>query len=153
VKLGAATIAQHARDAGFYGDAVPVATAIALSTSGGLTHHRHRAGIPGAGDWRGLWQINVDEHPDLVELDLYDPVMNAWAAHELTTSVGGFGWSAVYRNNWYSSFVDHARVEATREGHKDEATQPYTVHLAQHRITDTFDRLHRHFVGRMPRYG
>jgi hypothetical protein len=149
VKLGGATIAQHARDAGFYGEAVPIATAIALGSSGGLTHYQHRAGMPGAGDWRGLWAINVDEHPHLAELELFDPIVNAWAAHELSMAGDGFGWHAAYRTGWYTGFVDHAGVEATRLPHQDQAVQPYTVHTATHRIRHALESVHGRLVGKV----
>lgn len=78
--LSADEIYEVARAAGFAPDQATTMTSIALAESGGNTAHR------GVGeDSRGLWQINVQEHPEIAErYDLDDPLGNAQAAYELS---------------------------------------------------------------------
>jgi Lysozyme like domain len=123
----ARSIAKFARDGGFYGDDVKVATAIALAATGGHDHYDMRAGVPGSGHWMGLWAIDADEHPDLVARDLLDPYAAARAAKQLTDDADGFDWSPVWRNGSYRTLLEHAGVESGRE--------PFTEHTAPHNLT------------------
>jgi Lysozyme like domain len=80
--LSADEIYAVAREAGFARDQARTMTSIALAESGGDSAHRG-----GGEDSRGLWQINVQEHPELAErYDLDDPLGNARAAYELSRS-------------------------------------------------------------------
>jgi Lysozyme like domain len=107
------SIAEFARRAGFYGDDVKIATAIALAASGGHDSYDVQAGVPGAGHWQGLWAIDTDLWPEHADLDLHVPQTNAKAAYQSTIMSNGYDWSAVYRNNVYRMFLDHAGTEAS----------------------------------------
>lgn len=77
--LSADEIYEVAQAAGFAPDQARTMTSIALAESGGDSAHR------GSEDSRGLWQINVEAHPELAErYDLDDPLGNAQAAYELS---------------------------------------------------------------------
>ena len=49
-------------------------------------------------DSRGLWQINLDAHGQLARFNLFDPQINAYFAHQIWESAGG--WSP-----WYNAAV------------------------------------------------
>lgn len=55
-------------------------TAVALAESGG----NGGAHNPRGEDSRGLWQINLQVHPEFNHVDLYNPVQNAKAAFEVS---------------------------------------------------------------------
>lgn len=107
------SIAAFAKGAGFFGDDVKTAVAIALAASGGYDHYDVHAGVPGAGHWQGLWAIDTDLWPEHAHLDLHDPWRNAEAAYASTIMGNGFGWSAVYRNNVYRMQLAHAATETS----------------------------------------
>jgi cell wall-associated NlpC family hydrolase len=73
-------IYRFARMAGFSPDQSATMTAIALAESGGNSGAHN----PHGEDSRGLWQINAAAHPNLRNVDLYDPVENARAAFEVS---------------------------------------------------------------------
>lgn len=68
-------------EAGFTPDQAVTMTAIALAESGG----RADAHNPRGEDSRGLWQINVQAHPQFAQQDLYDPRENARAAYQVSS--------------------------------------------------------------------
>jgi len=49
---------------------------------------------PEGEDSRGLWQINLDAHPQLARHNLFDPQINAYFAHEIWENAGD--WSPWY---------------------------------------------------------
>jgi Lysozyme like domain len=129
------SIARFASNAGFYGDDLKTAVAVALVASGGNDHYDVTAGIPGAGRWQGLWAIDVDEHPELAAYDMGDPYQAARAAKQLTDDAGSFGWSAVWRNGLHLMQLEHAGTETTR--------QPFTETAQASTGTEARDH-HRH---------
>jgi hypothetical protein len=79
-RYSAREIYGFAVQAGFTPDQAATMTAIALAESaGGAGAHN-----PRGEDSRGLWQINVQAHPRLAQEDLYDPLVNARAAYEVS---------------------------------------------------------------------
>lgn len=80
-RLTADEIAKYAYQAGFRGQALTDAVAIALAESGGVVDAHN----PRGEDSQGLWQINVS--PKVRENkwgDLFDPAVNARAAFEVS---------------------------------------------------------------------
>lgn len=70
---GAQGVAQFARAVGFKDDALHDAVALALAASGGADHYAYNPiSAPGA-ERRGLWAIRLDEQPDELRGDLFDP--------------------------------------------------------------------------------
>jgi hypothetical protein len=124
-KLTPEQIAEHARAAGFRGEDLTTAVAVALAESGGRTE-AHNTDAPD--DSYGLWQINMygGLGPDRREQygldsdrELLDPATNAEAAYEVFRERGSSfePWS-VYTNGSYREFLDEAR-RAVRAKRKD----------------------------------
>jgi hypothetical protein len=90
---GTAYVAQVARAAGFTGESLHDAVALAMAASGGADHYRHNPiTVPGA-ERRGLFAIRVDEVPAELVADLFDPAANAGVARALYGLSGAsFGW-------------------------------------------------------------
>lgn len=133
--LSASEIAGYARQAGVtkgipstiaihgsYGpatrDNLAIATAIALAESGGNpnAHCLNCAGVQE--DSRGLWQINVDAHPQYASENLYDPAVNAAAMFQV--SGGGVNWHP------WSTFTSGAYLAYMPEATAAANGQPYT---------------------------
>lgn len=142
MKLDLPTLAEVARGAGFAGDAVPVAVAIAAGTSGGLTHYDHAVGIPGAGRYVGLWGVDVDRWPQYADVHLHEPHVAARAAYRLTQEHRGWGWSACYRSGWYTGFMDAAATAATRVPAMQRSEPPWTIDTATHTMRGALAGIH-----------
>ncbi|XVS62544.1 type VII secretion target [Actinosynnema sp. CA-299493] len=123
-KLSPEQIARHAHDAGFRGQDLTIAVAVALAESGG-DPRAHNATPPD--NSYGLWQINMlgsmgparrDEFGLESNRDLFDPAENARAANEI--SGDGRSWTpwSTYTNGAYKRHLDEARrgVEALKRG-------------------------------------
>lgn len=106
--LSATQIARHAYDAGFRGDDLSTAVAIALAESRGNPSARNQKGE----DSVGLMQINRRAHGDRFGTltDLMDPAKNMQAAYRLWQSTGSFQpWTT------YSGATSHG----ARNSHKN----------------------------------
>ncbi|MEU4219247.1 hypothetical protein [Actinoplanes sp. NPDC026623] len=92
-----------ARRAGFSPDTAATMTAIALAESGGESRAHGE-------ESRGLWQIDVHLHPDLlIRYDLHDPQDNADAAYEVSRHGSDISpWTVTHGG-------DHARHLRQRE--------------------------------------
>lgn len=107
-------IAQLAYDAGFRGDALRWAVAIAKAESGGnpaAYNPEIAAGTaPGSGS-RGLWQIYGTAHPQYNNSLAFDPVVNARAAFEVYRAAGNSftPWST-FNNGMASQYVNAVNV-------------------------------------------
>ena len=104
-----AEIARVAAGAGFTGDGLVTAVAVAMAeSSGNPTAHL----LTSREDSRGLWQINVRAHPSYDANRLYDPAYNAAAAYDI--SGGGTSWRAwsTYTNGAYRAYLPEARTAA-----------------------------------------
>lgn len=127
--LSAAQIAGYAYQAGFRGQALTVATAVALAESGG----RPRAHNPVPPDNSyGLWQINMlgalgPERRRAFHLggngELFDPRANARAAFAISRQGRSFGPWSTYTNGAYRRFLGPAR-QAARSAPGSAAGKP-----------------------------
>jgi hypothetical protein len=117
-------IARHAHDAGFRGQDLTIAVAVALAESSG-DPRAHNATPPD--DSYGLWQINMlgamgparrREFGLASNRELFDPAENARAANKI--SGDGRSWTpwSTYTNGAYKRHLDEARrgVEAMKRG-------------------------------------
>ncbi len=90
-KVSVQQLTQYAQNAGFTGDALTTAVAVALAESGGNPEAYNPetvAGAPlGQGSY-GLWQVYLKAHPEFSAVDLYDPQANANAAFAVYTAAG-----------------------------------------------------------------
>lgn len=109
-------IAQTAASAGFKGNGLVMAIAIALAESGGNT-----TVISSAGDV-GLWQVNMAAHPQYSMAWLQNPANNAAAAYAISS--GGTNWRP-----WCTAYSDGAC--GTRGGTFQGAGSPYQKYLIQ----------------------
>jgi len=141
VRWDAAELARVAGGAGFAGDALVTATALALATSGGLDSYRFRPGSPGSGDYRGLWGVDVDRYPDLAGRPLEVPRVNAATAYELWRDVRGFGWSPWWSAGQWQHWQAHAGTARTRTYAAQPLDRPVTVHTSGDRFAATLDRI------------
>jgi hypothetical protein len=114
-KLSASDIASYAANAGFSGDDLVTAIAIALAESGGDPNARgDKTAIHPDGTSYGLWQIHWTVHPEVGNPDnLFDPQINANAAYKVWQEQGFNAWSTYGdslpgHNNAYASHLDAA---------------------------------------------
>lgn len=93
--------------AGFTGEALLTAVAVALAESGGNRQAVSPQGAGGVRHW-GLWQINDRDHTFDKTL-IFDALYNAKFA--FTISKGGRDWTpwTTYRNNAYKTHLETAR--------------------------------------------
>ncbi len=111
---------QLARAAGWSREDAITAVAISIAEDGsGEPTARCFNCIPGFHeDSRGLWMINVFAHPDLSAWDLYDPAINAQAAHRIFAGAGWCAWSTyesscgLNHTSSYRAYLGRARVAA-----------------------------------------
>lgn len=102
-------IANLASSAGFSGQDVQTAVAIALAESSGNVdaYNPERfatGGTPtGMGSY-GLWQIYLRDHPEFSDVNLYDPQANANAAFQIY-SASGFGAWSTYNSGAYTAYL------------------------------------------------
>ncbi len=122
--LSPAQIAEYAHDAGFRGQDLTVAVAVALAESGG-NPKAHNPVAPD--DSYGLWQINMyrgmgPERREQFDLDsnreLFDPEENARAAWEISGRGQSFGPWSTYTNGAYKQYLDEARRGVRNMGDK-----------------------------------
>lgn len=84
-------IEQYAYNAGFRGDALKLAVAVALAESAGnpsAYNPELAAGTKAGSGSRGLWQIYGSAHPQYNNNAVYDPQANANAAYSVYKSAG-----------------------------------------------------------------
>lgn len=109
-KLSASQIAALASSAGFQGEDLITAVAIALAESGGDPNAHGDLTLPGSGSY-GLWQIYAHSHPEFGPdfTQLYDPQTNANAAFSVYSAAGNSftPWST-FKGGQYAAFLDNA---------------------------------------------
>jgi hypothetical protein len=150
VRWDAHQLARVAEHAGWAGDDITTAVAVALATSGGLDTFEHRNGAPGSGRYVGLWGIDTDAHPAYAAIELHVPVVNAHAARSLCGAYGGWSWSPVWRAGHWRAYVDHAGTERTRTYAGQPVRSPLTLHRTDRiigRMAETRTRYRRKMVG------
>jgi Lysozyme like domain len=99
--LTAAQIAGYAQTAGFDGDDLVTAVAIALAESSGNPNAQDDSNDPSPIGFNafGLWQINIGENPQYASDNLFDPQTNANDAYEIYSNwSSGFGAWSTYNN-------------------------------------------------------
>ena len=110
-RLSASEIARYAAAAGFEGDDLITAVAIALAESGGnpsAYNPETAAGAPlGQGSF-GLWQIYLHMHPEYQGQNLFDPALNASAAYAIYRAARGFRPWATFTGGNYLAQLDQA---------------------------------------------
>ncbi len=99
-------VAQIALNAGFRGESLAIAVAIAMAESRlNPRAFRAEADNPLGGRDRGLWQINSKANPQYAnDEEMFDPTKNAAAAWALSN--GGTNWKP-----WYKAKTKLARIE------------------------------------------
>lgn len=88
--MDAQTIQGYASNAGFNGEDLNIAVAIALAESSG-----NPSAVGDNGDSIGLWQIDTKYHPEYDKVNLTDPQYNANAAFGIYSEAGNtfYDWS------------------------------------------------------------
>jgi hypothetical protein len=112
--LSASQIAQYASNAGWSGNDLATAVAIALAESAGnpsAYNPETAAGAPAGKGSYGLWQIYLNAHPEYAGDNLYDPQTNANDAYEIWQGVGFSAWST-YSGGQYEAFLSTAQSAA-----------------------------------------
>jgi peptidoglycan hydrolase CwlO-like protein len=105
-------IAFVAQKAGFTGQNLIIAVAVALAESGGDAYAEGDVAIGGS---FGLWQVFCMAHPDLIppsnpdSVAWYDPYQNAQFAYQISGGSNWYPWST-YKHGTYQSFMDEARA-------------------------------------------
>lgn len=107
--LDASTIAQYAANAGFAGDDLVTAVAIALAESAGnpSAYNPGTSEVPETS--YGLWQVNTLANPQYAGMNLLDPQTNADVAYEIYSSSGFTPWST-FTSGAYQDFLTTAQV-------------------------------------------
>lgn len=109
--LSAAQISQYAASAGFQGNDLATAVAIAMAESSGNPGAIGDSTLaPTNGPSYGLWQINIGSkaNPQYASQNLFDPQTNANAAYALYSAAGGFGPWSTYTNGAYAAYLSQA---------------------------------------------
>lgn len=130
-KLTAEQIARYAQDAGFKGEGLTIAVAVALAESAG--NPKAHNGTPPDNSY-GLWQINMlgalgperRRQHDLRSNDqLFDPAVNARVANAI--SQDGKSWApwSTYTSGAYKQYLDKAR-RAIRSGRSNGGSRGTT---------------------------
>lgn len=112
--LNGLQIAQLAYKAGFRGEALNVAVAVALAESGGNTQAYNpevAANTPQGSGSRGLWQIYGVAHPEYNNDSAFNPEINAQAAYKVFREAGNrfTPWST-YNAGLANPKQDYARA-------------------------------------------
>jgi hypothetical protein len=113
-RLTAGQLVKLARGAGFSGDGLVTAVAVALAESSGYTKAL-LVNVNCTRD-RGLWQINDYWHPEVTEQQAFDPVRNAKAAYDI--SGRGTDWDqwSTYESGAYKDYLPDAEQAVSNPG-------------------------------------
>lgn len=112
--ISAQDIATYARNAGFDGNDLVTAVAVALAESGGNSGAYNpetaaKGGTPEGQGSVGLWQIYTKKHPEFAGQDLHDPQTNANAAFSVYSAAGqSFTPWSTYTSGKYSAYMQTA---------------------------------------------
>lgn len=103
-------VAAAAKSAGFQGNGLIVAVAVAMAESGGNPNAHN---VTPQEDSRGYWQINVRAHPTYRLMNLYDGRVNARAAYQISN--GGLNWRpwTTYTSGAYKAHISAASGAVT----------------------------------------
>lgn len=152
--LSAEQIAQHAYRAGFRGQALTTAVAVALAESGGNAHAHN--GTPPDNSY-GLWQVNMigslgparrkEFHLDS-DKELFDPDHNAKAAYAISGHGKSFEPWSTYTSGAYKKHLAAARKTAheVTEHHGKNSVRHHPK-AKQHKGNDGFSAGPAEFSG------
>ncbi|HLI74296.1 MAG TPA: hypothetical protein VKU86_10500 [Acidimicrobiales bacterium] len=114
---GVARLADWCRSAGFAGDALVEAVAMAQAASGGDDHHVSNPSYIEALCRRGLFALRQCEAPHLSVGELFDPEKNTAAAFAHWRDMGGvWAWHPVWASGAATDALDHVRAVLERPG-------------------------------------
>jgi hypothetical protein len=109
IKLSKDQLVTLAQNAGFSIEDSNTAAAIALAESAGDPHAydpETAAGNPQGKGSFGLWQINLNRHPEFFNINLYDSQSNANAAFSVFTNAGNsFSPWSTYTSGAYKGYL------------------------------------------------
>jgi len=116
-QLSTQQIAQYAYDAGFRGEALKIAVAVAMAESSGNTqayNPESAAGTQKGSGSRGLWQIYGQAHPEFNSDAMYDPAANARAAYAVYKAAGEkfTPWSTFNSGNYQAVYRTLSNITA-----------------------------------------
>ena len=117
-KLSFSDLSGFASNAGFQGDDVNTAAAIALAESSGNPNAVGDLNITPGGSI-GLWQINLKAHPEYSANTLKDPQTNANAAYAVYSAAGGFGPWSTFNSGAYQKYLPAAAPAASPDASAD----------------------------------
>jgi peptidoglycan hydrolase-like protein with peptidoglycan-binding domain len=105
-------IAETALAAGFTGDGLVTAVAVALAESAGVADAVNEAGNHPPSRDRGLWQINSYWHPEVSDAQAFQPLTAAQAAYRISSH--GTDWHpwVTYTSGSYLKFLTRAKHAA-----------------------------------------
>jgi Lysozyme like domain len=118
--VGIDLCAEVARNAGFSGDPLVTAIAVAMAESScdpdATNTNGPTAGCPNGSVDRGLWQINSCYHSEVSAACAFDPQCNADAAYRISS--GGSDWTqwSTYNSGAYRQYLDDAAAAVDRLG-------------------------------------
>jgi cell wall-associated NlpC family hydrolase len=118
MRLRPEEIFRFAMQAGFSPDQSVTMTAIALAESGGNPEAHNPVGE----DSVGLWQVNLQAHPQYAGLDVTDPLTNARMAYEVSGGGADIGpWTVTHADNGspYLRYQAQAEAAAAANGYPD----------------------------------
>lgn len=105
-------LAQLAANAGFAGEDLQTAVAVALAESHGdpnAYNPETAAGTPQGQGSYGLWQIYLKVHPEFAGQNLYDSQTNANAAFSVYSKAGdSFEPWSTFKSGAYTAYLDEA---------------------------------------------
>jgi hypothetical protein len=106
-------LAEVAAGAGFAGQALVLAIAVALAESAGRTDAVGTAGNHPPSRDRGLWQINSYWHPEVSDAQAFDPQACAAAAWRISSHGAAWTQWSTYNSGSYKQFLTRAHRAAT----------------------------------------
>jgi peptidoglycan hydrolase-like protein with peptidoglycan-binding domain len=112
-------LAEVAAGAGFAGQSLVLAIAVALAESAGRTNAVNTTGNHPPSRDRGLWQINSYWHPEVSDAQAFDPQACAAAAYRISGHGASWVQWSTYNSGSYKAFLARAhRAADTLTGHK-----------------------------------
>jgi hypothetical protein len=105
-QYSAGQLAKLAKDAGFTGQGLINAVAVAMAESSGFTHAL--LVNENCTRDRGLWQINDYWHPEVSEQQAFDPVQNAKAAYEISSQGAAWDQWSTWESGAYKDYLPDA---------------------------------------------
>ena len=108
MRLNIFTLADVAYAAGFRGEGLTVAIAVAMAESNSVTSAVNTTGNHPPSRDRGLWQINDYWHPEFTDAQCFDPLQCAAAAYHISN--GGLNWTqwATWTSGAYRIYLHQA---------------------------------------------